>query len=84
MAKPELMIDNDRTRFIRWKFRLGEGTRQHTHKCDNVSVPLEDVELKLIDGFGSVTISNVFRGISYPKNMGVTHNFINNYDFHLA
>ena len=81
MAKSNLMIDNHKTRVTEWSFEIGDETGQHIHEYDYVIVPLLDGELKIIDKDGSVTISNLSKGVSYFKNKGVNHNVINNNDF---
>ena len=81
MAKSNLMIDNDRTRVTGWSFEIGDETGQHIHEFDYVIVPMLDGKLKIKDKYGSVSISELSKGMSYFKNKGVEHNVINNNDF---
>jgi len=81
MAKSKIMIDNEKTRVTRWSFKLGEETDQHIHEYDYVVVPMEDSELKIINKDGSVSVSELTRGVSYFREKGVNHNVINNNDF---
>jgi len=81
MAKSKIMIDNEKTRVTRWSFKPGEETGQHIHEYDYVVVPMEDGELKIINKDGSVSISELTRGVSYFREKGVNHNVINNNDF---
>ncbi len=41
MARSDIMIDNDKTRVIRWLFEPGEDTGKHIHEYDYVVVPYE-------------------------------------------
>jgi len=81
MAKSKIMIDNEKTRVTCWSFKPGEETGQHIHEHDYVVVPMEDGELKIINKDGSVSISELTRGVSYFREKGVNHNVINNNDF---
>ena len=81
MAKSKIMIDNEKTRVTCWPFKPGEETGQHIHEYDYVVVPMEDGELKIINKDGSVSISELTRGVSYFREKGVNHNVINNNDF---
>jgi hypothetical protein len=42
---------------------------------------MEDSELKIINKDGSVSVSELTRGVSYFREKGVNHNVINNNDF---
>ena len=81
MAKSNLMIDNDRTRVTEWIFEIGGETGQHVHEFDYVVVPLLDGELTIIDEDGSRSVSKLFKGKTYYRDKGVSHNVINTNDF---
>ena len=81
MAKSKIMIDNEKTRVTRWSSKPREKKGQHIHEYDYVVVPMEDGELKIINKDGSVSISELTRGVSYFREKGVNHNVINNNDF---
>ena len=81
MAKSKIMIDNEKTRVTCWSFKPEEETGQHIHEYDYVVVPMEDGELKIINKDGSVSISELTRGVSYFREKGVYHNVIKNNNF---
>ena len=81
MAKSEIMINNEKTRVTRWVFEPGEDTGQHIHDYDYVVVPMKNGNLKIINHDGTVTISELTKGVSYFINKGANHNVINYNDF---
>ena len=84
MAKSEIMIDNEKTRVTRWSFEPGEDTGKHIHEYDYVVVPIKDGVLKIINDDGSVTLSELKKGVSYFREKGVNHNVINENKFHYS
>ena len=84
MAKSKIMIDNPRTTVTEWKFEPGEETGQHIHEYDYVVVPMKDGILKIINEVGSVTLSELKKGVSYFREKGVNHNVINENKFHYS
>ena len=81
MAKSKVMIDNSRVRVTEWEFDPGDETGQHIHEYDYVVVPMKDGILKIINDDGSVTLSDLKKGVSYFREKGVTHNVINENKF---
>ena len=82
MAKSKIMIDNSRVRVTEWTFDPGDETGQHIHEHDYVVVPMKDGILKIINEDGSITLSELKKGISYFREKGVNHNVINENKFH--
>lgn len=84
MAKSKVMIDNSRVRATEWEFDPGDETGQHIHEYDYVVVPMKDGILKIINEDGSVTLSELKKGVSYFRKKGVNHNVINENEFHYS
>ena len=84
MAKSKVMIDNSRVRATEWEFDPGDETGQHIHEYDYVVVPMKDGILKIINEVGSVTLSELKKGVSYFREKGVNHNVINENKFHYS
>ena len=45
MAKPTVLIDNEKVKVTEWYFAVGDSTGAHTHEYDYVVVPMMDGEL---------------------------------------
>ena len=84
MAKSKLMIDNSRVSITEQGFDSGDETGQHIHEYDYVVVPMKDGILKIINDDGSVTLSELKKGVSYFREKGVNHNVINENKFHYS
>ena len=84
MGKSKLMIDNSKVRVTKWEFHPGDSTGQHIHEYDYVVVPMKDGILKIINDDGSVTLSELKKGVSYFREKGVNHNVINENKFHYS
>ena len=81
MAKSKIMIDNSRVRVTKWILDPGNETGEHIHEYDYVVVPMKDGILKIINEDGSVTLSELKKGVSYFREKGVNHNVINENKF---
>ena len=75
-AIPTKQIDNNRVIVTEWRFPPGSETGWHTHAHDYVVVPMTDGTLMLETDEGIKT-SNLVKGQSYTRNVGVSHNVIN-------
>ena len=84
MAKSKLMIDNSIVRVTEWEFDSGVETGQHIQEYDYIVVPMKDRIIKIINDDGSVTLSELKKGISYFREKGVNHNVINENKFHYS
>ena len=84
MAKSKVMIYNFRVRVTEWDFDPGDETGQHVHEYDYVVIPMKDGILKIINDDGSVTLSELKKGVSYFREKGVNHNVINENKFHYS
>ena len=84
MAKSKLMIDNSRVRVIEWEFDPGDETGKHIYEYDYVVVPMKNGILKIVNEDGSITFSELKKGISYFREKGVNHNVINENKFHYS
>ena len=81
MAKPTVLIDNEKVKVTEWYFEVGDSTGVHTHEYDYVVVPMVDGELKIVDKDNKETISKLTKGGSYFRKKGVHHNVFNNNDY---
>ena len=81
MAKPTVLIDNEKVKVTEWYFEVGDSTGVHTHEYDYVVVPMVDGELKIVDKDNKETISKLTKGGSYFREKGVHHNVFNNNDY---
>ena len=75
-AIPTVQIDNERVIVTEWRFPPGSETGWHTHAHDYVVVPMTDGSLLLETDEGSKT-SELVKGRSYARQVGVRHNVIN-------
>ncbi|MBD1147535.1 cupin [Pelagibacterales bacterium SAG-MED31] len=81
MAKPTVLIDNEKTKVTEWFFEVGDSTGMHVHEHDYVVVPMLDGELKILDKNNNETISKLTKGGAYYRDKGVEHNVFNNNEF---
>ena len=81
MAKPTVLIDNEKVKVTEWYFAVGDSTGAHTHEYDYVVVLMMDGELKIIDKDNKTTISKLTKGGPYFREKGVYHNVFNNNDY---
>jgi beta-alanine degradation protein BauB len=70
------LIDDDRTRVIRWDFEPGAETGHHVHGLAYVIVPMTDLTIRIEDANG--TSDHLIKsGAAYSRPTGVEHNVIN-------
>jgi mannose-6-phosphate isomerase-like protein (cupin superfamily) len=81
MAKPTVLINNEKVKVTEWYFEVGDSTGTHIHEYDYVVVPMMDGELKVVDKDNHETISKLTKGGSYFREKGVNHNVFNNNDY---
>ncbi len=79
-AVPTVQTDNDRVRVTEWHFAKGAATGFHRHEFDYVVVPGTTGRLKIVDGKGNETFSDLTAGQSYFRKAGVEHDVINDHD----
>jgi len=79
-AKPNVQVDNSRTRVTQWRFAPGAATGYHLHEYDYVVVPLTSGTLKMIGPNGETTYAALVAGDSYFRLAGVEHDVINDND----
>lgn len=76
-AVPTVQADNERVRVTEWRFAKGAATGFHRHEFDYVVVPGTTGQLKIVDGAGNETFSDLTAGQSYFRKAGVEHDVIN-------
>ena len=81
MAKPTVLIENEKIKVTEWFFEVGDSTGSHVHEYDYIVVPMLDGELKILDKNNNETISKLIKGGAYYRDKGVEHDVFNNNDF---
>ena len=81
MAKPTVLIENDKIKVTEWYFEVNDSTGHHIHEYDYIVVPMLDGELKILDKNNNETISKLNKGGAYYRDKGVEHNVFNNNNF---
>ena len=78
MAKPNVLIDNDKVKVTEWSFEVGDSTGRHIHEYNYIVIPMLDGELRIVDKDNNETISKLSKGGVYYREKGVEHNVLNN------
>ena len=78
MARPTILIENDKVKVTEWLFDVGDSTGHHVHENNYIVVPMLDGELKILDKNNNETISKMNKGGAYYREKGVKHNLLNN------
>ena len=77
-ARPTVLIDNPRTRVTEWHFeRHGDNTGWHRHEHDYIVIPMQDGALDILGPDGTVSRSDLKKGIPYFREAGVEHDVLN-------
>jgi quercetin dioxygenase-like cupin family protein len=76
-AQATVLIDNDRTRAIEWRFAPGAETGHHRHELDYVIVPLTGGQLRAVAADGTESVWELTHGAPYFRPAGIEHNVIN-------
>ena len=81
MARPTILIENDKVKGTKWLFDVGDSTGHHVHENNYIVVPMLDGELKILEKNNNETISKLIKGGAYYREKGVEHNVFNNNEF---
>ena len=81
MARPIILIENDKVKVTEWLFDVGDSTGHHVHENNYIVVPMLDGELKILEKNNNETISKLIKGGAYYREKGVEHNVFNNNEF---
>jgi len=81
MAKPTVLIENEKIKVTEWFFNVGDSTGSHVHEYDYIVVPMLDGELKILDKNNNETISKLTKGGAYYRDRGVEHDVFNNNNY---
>jgi len=81
MARPTVLIENEKIKVTEWCFEVGDSTGPHIHEYDYIVVPMLEGELKILDKNNNETISKLTKGGAYYRDKGVEHDVFNNNDF---
>ena len=76
--------EDDNVRVTEWRFAPGAATGWHRQEYDYVVVPLLDGQLRIDQGQGDFTTSDLKRGVPYHRPAGVEHDVINANDYEFA
>ena len=77
MAKPTVLIDNEKVKVTEWYFAVGDSTGAHTHEYDYVITAVTDCAMLLENPDGAVVEVLIPAGTAYRRDAGVKHNVIN-------
>jgi len=84
MARPQAtatqLVDDDQVRVTRFDFEPGAETGWHEHGFDYVITAVTDCHMLLEEPGGTSRQVLVQAGDAYKRNMGVSHNVINDSD----
>ncbi len=70
------LIDDDRTRVIRWDFEPGAETGWHRHGLAYVVVPMTECRFLIVEADRERRV-DVAAGAAYRREAGMEHNVIN-------
>lgn len=76
-ATPELQVETDRVRVVKWSFAPGAATGFHVHEHDYVVAPVTGSNVLIVDAEGRETRVRMVAGQSYARPKGVAHDVIN-------
>ncbi len=78
VVQPQVLVENEKVRIVRWLLQPGEGTRVHTHQLAHVSVVLRGSTLKDVETSGATKETVQKSGAAtYIPGTGITHSFAN-------
>jgi quercetin dioxygenase-like cupin family protein len=78
VVQPQLVVENERVRAVRWVLGPGEGTPLHTHTLDHIAVTLHGSTLRDMDTDGTSQEHEQKSGqVVYVPGTGRTHSFAN-------
>ena len=75
-AVPNVLVDDDVVRVIRWDFEPGADTGHHVHGLGYVVVPMTDCQFLIEEAEGSRRV-DVAKGAVYRREAGIAHNVVN-------
>ncbi len=78
IVQPQVLVENQKVKIVRWALKPGEGTPVHTHALDHVSVVIHGSSLRDVETNGTAK-ENVQKTGDVTFNPGTrrTHSFAN-------
>ena len=78
VVQPELIVENQKVKAVRWVLQPGEGTPLHTHTLDHISVVIHGSMLRDVAADGSARENTQKAGaVAFVPGTGRTHSFAN-------
>jgi mannose-6-phosphate isomerase-like protein (cupin superfamily) len=78
VVQPQLLIDNEKVRMVRWRLEPGERSPVHTHTLDHIYVVIHGAKIREYLKDGSTHDDDQETGrAAYSRGVGKTHSFEN-------
>ncbi|PSJ64838.1 cupin domain-containing protein [Kumtagia ephedrae] len=84
VARPTVLVDDDRVKVTRWDFAPGAETGWHRHGMDYVITTVTPCSMLLEEPGGGTRRVDFEAGVAYRRDEGVEHNVINGGDAPMA
>jgi quercetin dioxygenase-like cupin family protein len=84
VARPTVLVDDDRVKVTRWDFAPGAETGWHRHGMDYVITTVTPCSMLLEEPGGGTRRVDFEAGVAYRRDEGVEHNVINGGDTPMA
>ncbi len=77
VVEPQVLLENQKVKMLRWVLEPGEGTPLHTHQLDHIAVIIRGSTIKDVDASGEKQVEQKTAGALYVPGTGRTHSFAN-------
>ena len=78
VVQPQVAVENQKVKIVRWLLKPGEGTPIHTHTLDHVSVIIRGSSVQDVQTNGTTSVLEQKTGeASFIPGTGRTHSFAN-------
>jgi quercetin dioxygenase-like cupin family protein len=78
VVQPQVVMENQKVKIVRWLLKPGEGTPVHTHTLDHVSVVIHGSSLRDVQTNGATSVLEQKTGqTAFIPGTGRTHSFAN-------
>ena len=78
IVPPQVIVDNEKVKVVRWKLQPGEGSPVHTHSLDHVYVVVHGSKIREVTSEGKVSDDEQETGrAAFSPARGKTHSFAN-------
>ncbi len=77
VVQPQLLLENQKVKMVRWVLEPGEGTPVHTHQLDHIAVIIRGSTVRDVDSSGEKQVEQKAGDALYVPGTGRTHSFAN-------